>query len=281
VRPSIIAWLESSGMPGARYWVPNYPVLLYLSFLLGAFWFIRRVHAAGLSATHALWVCVWAFVGAIAGARALDVTLHLPEYLARPLALIHPLQGGMVAYGGMIGGTAAGLSYLLRHRINPLPYLDASTPSLGLGIALTRIGCYLHGCCFGRAAQLPWAVQFPAQSFAYRSQVWAGVITPDAIRSLAVHPVQLYESALGFALLALALSLVRRPTLRPGQPFAWFWLTYAVGRFGLESFRGDAALRGYALNFGTSSQLISLGIAGLAIAFLERTRVRDRSRLVI
>jgi len=38
-------------------------------------------------------------------------------------------------------------------------------------LALGRIGCFLNGCCFGKPTNLPWAVRFPYDSPAYRSQV--------------------------------------------------------------------------------------------------------------
>ena len=65
-------------------------------------------------------------------------------------------------------------------------------PTVGLGIGLGRIGCFLNGCCFGTPTDLPWGVTFPEGSI------------PDYIfHNQAIHPAQLYSSLYGFALFFL------------------------------------------------------------------------------
>src|SRR5262249_59119381 len=74
-------------------------------------------------------------------------------------------EGGIVLYGSIMGGTAAFFVYRI---VRPFPlraYLDVIAPSLALGIAIGRLGCFLNGCCYGDLCpDLPWGVSFPRSS---------------------------------------------------------------------------------------------------------------------
>ncbi|MDO5308655.1 MAG: prolipoprotein diacylglyceryl transferase [Planctomycetia bacterium] len=86
-------------------------------------------------------------------------------------------NGGLVVYGSVIGGIIAVFTYLLVKRLPLRGTLDLFAPSLMLGIAIGRLGCFLNGCCFGGVCDLPWAVTFPQDSPAYHQQVQEGVIS--------------------------------------------------------------------------------------------------------
>jgi len=79
-------------------------------------------------------------------------------------------SGGLVIYGGMIGGVGAAFVYLLIKRAPVLAIADIMAPSLALGLALGRLGCFFNGCCFGGACEYPWAVTFPYASPPYVDQ---------------------------------------------------------------------------------------------------------------
>jgi phosphatidylglycerol:prolipoprotein diacylglycerol transferase len=59
---------------------------------------------------------------------------------------------------------------------------DLMAPSIVLGMAVGRIGCFLNGCCFGGACELPWAVQFPWGSPPFMQQVEQGKLTLHGLR---------------------------------------------------------------------------------------------------
>jgi phosphatidylglycerol:prolipoprotein diacylglycerol transferase len=128
-----------------------------------------------------------------------------------------------------------------------------------LGLGLTRIGCFLAGCCHGARTDLPWGVRFPAGSPA--SRVFGDMASP----SPPVHPTQLYESALGFGLLALALWLLPRRRFS-GQVFLLVTGLYAVARFFLEFIRADDD-RGTVWGLLSTSQFISLAVIPLVVGF--------------
>jgi len=119
------------------------------------------------------------------------------------------------------------------------------------------VGCFLAGCCWGTATQLPFGVTFRSEL----AHNLTGV--PLQVR---LHPTQLYEAAL--VLLAIPfLMWLRKKRSFFGQVILVYVLFYAVARFFLEFLRGDP--RGYHFNHLLStSQLIGLFIIPLAIFLL-------------
>ncbi|MEZ6124738.1 MAG: prolipoprotein diacylglyceryl transferase [Planctomycetaceae bacterium] len=218
---------------------------------------------------------------------------HGSEILTAAIAL---WDGGIVFYGSIIGGVAGLVMYCRRHNLRPLQLADVIMPSLFVGLGFGRIGCFLYGCCFGAACSLPWAVHFPEDSmtvgrFLQRSLETNepllevnGVpattlelpdyglrVTDDSehpiqrtaqsqhvvLRTIALHPSQLYSSVLAFLLAGLLTwYFPRRPF--EGSVLALGSIIYPVNRFILESIRNDEPGRmGTALTF---SQLMSIGL---------------------
>ena len=183
-------------------------------------------------------------------------------------------EGGIVLYGSIMGGTAAFFLYRMAALSRYGRISTSSRPSLALGIALGRFGCFLNGCCYGdRCDDLPWAISFPA--------VLAPLVGTGRLRcdhapgpwSLPVHPTQLYSAIDGLILLLL-LSAYYPLRRRDGEVMALLMVTYPVTRFLIEYLRND---EGVLLAGLTISQNISvlLLVAGLAFWFvLSRSPTR-------
>jgi phosphatidylglycerol:prolipoprotein diacylglycerol transferase len=84
-------------------------------------------------------------------------------------------EGGLVVYGGVIGGLIAIVLWARKHRLPLLPIADSVTPAFFIGLAFGRIGCLLNGCCYGGICEqsLP-AIEFPSGSPAYVDQLRSG-----------------------------------------------------------------------------------------------------------
>src|SRR5690606_30254778 len=140
-----------------------------------------------------------------------------------------------------------------RARIPWRPFYDRLTVLVGITFALVRTGCFLGGCDYGVPTSLPWGVRFPADSPAATDHAHRGLSRLGAA-SLPVHPTQLYEVLVAVLATAAALAWLRRGH-RDGRAFSSWLAIYAVGRFAVESLRGDVARGVYA---GLSSaQIIS------------------------
>ncbi len=168
---------------------------------------------------------------------------------------------GRGAIGALFGATLGSWVFLKMRGAHFLSYVDAAAPAVALGYAVYRIGCYLNGCCFGTEADLPWAVTFGSDSEAFAAQVEAGLITPDALHTLPVHPTQFYHALLG---IVACLALLRMKMDVPGKRFAAALILYGAGRFVIEFFRGDAVPILGALDANHIAALVML-VMGIAL----------------
>jgi phosphatidylglycerol:prolipoprotein diacylglycerol transferase len=205
------------------------------------------------------------FAGLIGG-RLGFVLMHLGDYISDPLSAINPLQGGKLGisglnlYGGIILALVAVLLYLRRKKLPVWAVCDLFAPTLGIGLAFGRIGCFLNGCCFGTPTTLPWGITFPPGSI------------PDSILGQqALHPAQLYSSAYGITLYFLLHRILQRKRF-DGHVMAVLLMAEAVFRYFIEYVRyyeGEMRLPRFLGMEPTYNQVIAILLfaAGLVIYF--------------
>jgi len=132
---------------------------------------------------------LYSLITGVVGARLFYVVHHFDQFQGQgTLAFFAVWNGGLELLGGIIPAIVVIFLYLRYHKLPIRKYLDILAIGLMLALAFGRIGCFLNGCCFGKPANLPWAVRFPYGSFAYRSQV-----EPDPDRRRAQPYVELPE----------------------------------------------------------------------------------------
>jgi len=234
----------------AIYW---YGILAAIGFLL-AFWTgAKRAARENLSKDAITNLAPWIIFGAIIGARLLFViTFWREEFANKPLYHIITVgRHGLVFYGGLIGASLGTIIYCWKNKLPLWKVADVMAPSVALGHAFGRIGCFMTGCCYGSACTLPWAVKFPPGGSAP-----VGVL---------VHPVQLYESALNFAFFGFLMLCYRRKKF-DGQIFSIYLIGYAILRAFTEMFRGDYEVPKGGLTPGQGTGIIILAI-GAALWF--------------
>jgi phosphatidylglycerol:prolipoprotein diacylglycerol transferase len=179
--------------------------------------------------------------------------------------------GGLTYYGGFIGASLMAVYLLRRDRFPFWKAADMAGFAVPLGLGFGRMGCLLAGCCFGVRTDGPLGLSFPAGSPASEAQFKIGQLESMRHVSHPVHPTQIYESAVSFAIAAFCLLYVHGRKRYDGQVFVAFLGLYAIGRFLLEFVRADD--RGGLVGLSTS-QLIGLGIVGIAVAIhLRRSRL--------
>lgn len=212
----------------------------------------------------------WIMVAGILGGRVAYILADLPYFLRNPAEMIRVDRGGLIFYGGFIGGVIGAALFALRRRESVLDLFDFAVPSLPLAHAFGRIGCFLNGCCHGRVHDGCCSVQYPVDSLAWFHQLHGGLIDRFAARSLPVYPVQLFEAAGNLLIYAGLVFLYRRKPPR-GMVAAAYLLTYPVLRLSLEFLRGDPRQRSYGLSL---AQWLSIGLlaAGLGLFVFVRHR---------
>ena len=178
-------------------------------------------------------------------------------------------RGGLAYYGGLVTATAYCLYFLRAEKFPIWKAADMAGMTVPVGLFFGRIGCFFGGCCFGKVTDSTLSVVFPSWSAASEAQWRAHEIASPALKSLPVHPTQLYEAAGSLLVAALCFGLVYRRKHFDGQVFLTFLVLYSVLRFMLEFLRADD--RGGMLGLSTS-QLISVVIT--AIVFWVAPKIR-------
>ena len=233
--------------------IHTYGVLVAAGFLLGLALAVKQAKKEGIPQERIIDIGFYVLVAAIIGSRLLFVAVNAGHYLKHPLDIFKIWEGGLVFYGGLILAIPSALWYIRKHNLDAWRITDIFAPSLAIGHAVGRIGCFAAGCCYGRLAELPWAVTFH---------------DPECLATTGVplHPTQLYESA-GEFLNFLILITLRRYQSFKGQLFWTYILLYSVLRFAVEFFRGDEA-RGYLFGGISVSQGISVIMGVVAISVI-------------
>ena len=158
-------------------------------------------------------------------------------------------------YGGFIVASLTAVIYTTMKRMPFFRVADIFAPSIALGHAFGRMGCFFNGCCYGKPCSLPWAVKFPP---------------PHVMAGIPVHPTEIYE-ALGNLAIFAGLSAVYRHKRADGQIWWLYVLSYGVLRFAVEFFRGDYVTHYFGvLTLGHLVALVMIAVAAVALAWLPR-----------
>lgn len=281
----------------------SYGVMLGLSLIL-AWYFIMWLGSKKENLSRELMAnsFIVSAIAALIASRVLYILTNLDDFPTLA-SWFQFRSGGLVAYGGFLGGWFAAWGYLRLKKVPILAWADLVAPTLGSGLLFTRIGCYLYGCDFG--ARLPadapgwlkslgtfphWPEDIqPADvacsqdmdgSPAWNHHVREYDLPFDADASFAVHPTQIYESVAGLTLFAVGMFVWSRRSFR-GQVILIVAGLYGSWRFFVETIRDDPE-RGAALGFSTS-QLISIALVPIcAIAYIIiRKRVKEHGDVKI
>ena len=223
----------------------SYGLALAVAFLVGGSLAVYLGRKRGYEGVFISDMVLWTILLGLAGARLAFAAQNLPYYLEDPWRLLNFRQGGISIQGAMLLGFAT-TAFIFRRRGIPMQNgLDLMAAPVLLGMALGRIGCVLHGCCFGQVCQVPWGLVYPEASH---------------LGPLPRHPVQLYEMGLDLALMSLVLAVFHRQRFA-GQAFWVSFGGYGVIRCVTEFFR-----EGGSVGPLTPAQWLSLGFLAVGVA---------------
>jgi phosphatidylglycerol:prolipoprotein diacylglycerol transferase len=192
-------------------------------------------------------------LGVIAGGRLGQVLFYEPGYyLTQPLQIFAIWRGGMSFHGGFLGVLLAMWLYARKTGRTWLEITDFIAPLVPLGLAAGRIGNFINGELWGRAADpsLPWAMVFP----------W--------VDDLPRHPSQLYQAGLEGLALFVVLWLYSGQTRARGAVSGVFLIGYGVLRWIAEYFRSpDEGIFGFSYTV-SMGQWLSLPMIVVGIIFI-------------
>jgi phosphatidylglycerol:prolipoprotein diacylglycerol transferase len=226
-------------LPALGLAIPAYNTLLFLAvavcFSLGPRWLMAL---EGIEPGRSRRALLWLGLAVFAGARLHYVANQWEDFADRPRAALAVWSGGLHAGGGIIALALTAPLILPRLGLPAGAFADGLIPTAGIGIAIARLGCFLHGCCFGSTCTWPWCVSFPHETYIHTFHASLGLLPPDAARTLAIHPLQLYFAAAGLGLTALALWLHPRRRYA-GQVALVALVLHSASAAALEFLRAD------------------------------------------
>ena len=283
---------------------PRWYGLAYVLAFLCGFALLRRFSERGyldLNQSAVGDFVTWvALFGVMVGGRLGYVIFYRPEMLREPLSLLRVWEGGMSSHGGILGVVLFSLYYARRHKLSWTNLGDNLVVAVPIGLFLGRCANFINGELYGRAANVPWAVQFPKEllepanaavadrALAAGQQIDSSLNSIEAIieavrtspRIATVlhriltprHPSQLYEALLEGVVLFAILWFVRTRLRTPnGLLTGLFMICYAIFRIVVEYFREpDAAMIGVF----TRGQFFSFFVFALGVGFMVAAKRR-------
>jgi prolipoprotein diacylglyceryl transferase len=270
IAPAFIASPSSNGLRIGPLFVHAYGLAYVFAVAAAILVIRRRWRRPGGDPDLVGEVALWGFPAGLIGGRIYFLITswdQLPPHWWGPFAI---WQGGLGIWGGIAGGTVAGLWVLRRRlpRADTLRFMDAAAPGLLVAQAIGRIGNYFNQELFGGPTRLPWGLQIDR---AHR---------PTGYEQFATfQPTFLYELIWNLSLAGFLVWLGHRRRIRAPGLFALYVAGYSGFRIFEELLRVDPAHRilGLRLNFYVASLLCVAGLTWF-VAIQRGWRLRPLRR---
>jgi prolipoprotein diacylglyceryl transferase len=230
-----------------------YSLLFVLVFVGGHALLREQITRGGGPAADADAFVVYGVLGVLVGTRLSHVLFYdLRDTLEHPLSILDVRGGGLSSHGAVIGCGVAMLIFTRRRGVPFIEGCDRFAFSAALGATLVRVGNLMNSEVLGKPTDGTWGFRF---------------LRADGPDAPLRHPSQLYEVALGLAVLALLLAidkLLGRERRPRGVLIASFFVLYFTGRFAVEYFKEPTG----SLSSGhlTTGQVLSL--PGLVVGWI-------------
>ncbi len=282
---------------------PRWYGLAYVMAFICGYALITWLAKKGYADLHVAQVgdfITWAALfGVMIGGRLGYVLFYKPQMLREPLSILRVWEGGMSSHGGILGLVIFTLYYARKYKMSWLNLGDNLCVAAPIGLFFGRCANFINGELYGRAANVPWAVQFPKELLDGNDALVERAVslcrpfdplltTPEAIlqaypvnpnvepvlREVLTprHPSQIYEGLVEGVLLFAILWFVRTRMRQPNGVITGLFLTlYAIGRIIVEYFREpDAPMVG----IFTRGQFYSFFMIAIGIAFIVYAKVK-------
>jgi len=280
--------------------------IAYIAGFLAAFylmkWLARKGYGSLGEKQVGDFVFYAALFGVLIGGRLGYVLFYRPSMLTEdPVGIFRVWDGGMASHGGILGLVVFSWIYARKNHLSWTGIGDNLVTAAPIGLFFGRIANFINGELYGRAATVPWAIQFPAEMLDHPEEAAIALqqsvkIDPtldnvpaiinasrhsEQVRELLAtiltprYPSQLYEAFLEGICLFLFLIIIRLKFRKPdGLTTGCFFILYPILRILGENFREpDAALTGPL----TRGQFLSLFMFLIGAGFLWYAARKSRA----
>ena len=220
--------------------------MMVIGFGVGIWRATRISKKRGIEPERVYDIALVILLSSIVGARLIYILLNPDTESFRNFFAVW--QGGLSFHGGALFAIIFGYAYTKFAKLPFWKCADLIVPSVAIGYAFTRIGCFLNGCCYGAPTDLPWGVRFLEQ----------GMLTPPS------HPTQIY-AAFASLLIFFILTRFERLNRAPGFIFISYLGLYSIYRFLIEYLRAGFSAEMWMFGL-TQAQGVSIAIFALWVA---------------
>ena len=164
-------------------------------------------------------------------------------------------EGGFSLLGSVLAILCVVPWYLKKNNIPVLPFTDLMALYAPLLQAISRLGCFFAGCCYGKPTQLFWGVTY---------------VTEDTLapRFCKLHPAQLYAAFGDLCIFLLLYFVLQKFLKKPGQLLCLYLSLSSLNRFFMDFFRDDREFLNIpAMRILSLHQWIALGIIISSIGY--------------
>jgi phosphatidylglycerol:prolipoprotein diacylglycerol transferase len=238
--------------------IHTYGLFVAIGFLAGIYLAEKLASYRSLSRDFVSYIVTGCLITGLIGARLVYVLISLEEYSGDILRIFMFWEGGLVFWGGILGGAAWVVYAALKMGYNVWSVGDVLAPGIALGHAIGRIGCFFAGCCYGKPTDL-----------------WCGIGFghPETLAQpigVQLHPTQLYSSIFLFLLSFILYRKLKSKKSRSASVFALYLIIFGIFRIIIENFRGD--YRGLPFIGITPTQWIAIAGIILGIFLIKKSR---------
>lgn len=236
----------------------TYGLLAAVGLFTGVYLSAKRAAKEGYSGDLVMDLGFYVVVAAVVGARLLYVIVEYRMFANDPIRIFKMWEGGLVFFGGVLAAIPVAAWFVKKHKLPFWALADIFAPYLALAHAIGRLGCLAAGCCYGKPTTSALGITFtdPAS------------IAPTGVPLL---PTQIFDSVNEFVIFLILVAVRERKRFH-GQLMLMWLMLYSVGRFIVESFRGDP--RGWIIEdvLSTSQGVGILVFVAATILFVKMWR---------
>jgi phosphatidylglycerol---prolipoprotein diacylglyceryl transferase len=241
----------------------GFGLAMLLAFLIGQSVASEELDRRGWGSEIMGDITVAAVIGGLLGAK-----IYYAFLVGDMSALLS--RAGFVFWGGLMGGIIGSIIVVVMRKESFAKISDACAPGLAAAYSVGRSGCWAVGDDYGTPWNGPLAVAFPdgappstvqnlVQQFGLKD-----FADMPAQQVLAVHPTQLYETAMGLVMFAI-LWRMRDHKHAQGWLFGVYCVLQGTERFIVEFFRAkDDRFFG----MFTMAQMIALGFVAAGAVWM-------------
>lgn len=230
-----------------------YPVMNFIGIVIGVMAGTFEAPSRSLDADVVNVVLLLLLLPALLGARLLFVATHWELYRHEPIRILRRADGGASLFGGLAFAFLFSLPLLGVLRVGIGAFWDVASITILIGLAFTKVGCFLNGCCAGRL-----------------SRGWLAIVSRNERGILGRRaPAQLLESAVAVVILLGAFAFWNQMPF-DGAIFLAALGSYCVARFSLERARESSDTVGKVnTNRVIAAALVTISTASFMIFWLQ------------